>query len=398
MSDCILEDYRCVRDHSREICAPLEAEDYVIQSMPDVSPTRWHLAHTTWFFETFCLKKLPEYQPEQPAFEVLFNSYYNTVGEQFPRERRGLLSRPTVAEVWRYREQVDEAMVELLARPDRESIVSDEVLRTGLKHEQQHQELMLADLLHVFSCNPLHPVYRVDAVTDCDPAERLRWIDSASERVETIGFDESTQGTFCFDNELPRHRALLSPHAIANRLVTNGEYLEFIEDGGYEDPSYWLAAGWSTVQSDGWRAPLYWHLGEEGWYQFTLAGLRPVDENAPVCHVSYFEADAYARWSGCRLPTEFEWEVAVRDSGNGLLDAFGTRWQWTASDYAPYPKYSAPEGAIGEYNGKFMCGQKVLRGSSVATPEGHARLTYRNFFPPSMRWQFCGIRLATDLE
>ncbi|WP_461506319.1 ergothioneine biosynthesis protein EgtB [Rhodopirellula baltica] len=398
MSDSMLDAYRRVREHSRKICAPLETEDYVIQSMPDVSPTRWHLAHTTWFFETFCLKNLPNYEPEQPAFEVLFNSYYNSVGEQFPRDRRGLLSRPTVAEVWRYRDQVDEAMFELLARSDRDSIVTDEVLRTGLNHEQQHQELMLTDLLHVFSCNPLHPVYCVDAVTDCDPVEEVRWIESPVERIEPVGFDESSHGLFCFDNELPRHRALLSPHAIANRLITNGEYLDFIEDGGYDDPSYWLSAGWATVKSEGWQAPMYWHLGEEGWHQFTLAGLRPVDEKAPVCHVSYFEADAFARWSGCRLPTEFEWEIAVRDSGESMSDAFGSRWQWTASDYAPYPKYVAPEGAIGEYNGKFMCGQKVLRGSSVATSEGHARLTYRNFFPPSMRWQFCGIRLATDLE
>ncbi|MCC9644411.1 ergothioneine biosynthesis protein EgtB [Rhodopirellula sp. JC740] len=396
-ANSMLDLYKRVRQHSQTICEPLQTEDYVAQSMPDASPIRWHLAHTTWFFETFCLKQLPDYEPVHPAFEVLFNSYYNTVGEQFPRHRRGLLTRPTVREVWDYREQVDQAMLRLLARPDRETIVSDDVLRTGLNHEQQHQELMLTDLLHLFSCNPLHPVYRQDALPQSSAADALRWVEATKEQIQTIGYDPNLHGPFCFDNELPQHRVLLPTHAIANRLVTNGEYLQFIEDGGYRNPNHWLSAGWATVQAEGWNAPLYWQKRDEGWYQFTLAGLIPVDVDAPVCHISYFEADAYARWAGGRLPTEFEWEVAVRDSGSQLHDAFGSRWQWTSSDYAAYPKYNPPEGAIGEYNGKFMCGQKVLRGSSIATPDWHARLTYRNFFPPETRWQFSGIRLAKDL-
>lgn len=394
----MLEAYRAVRQRSKDICEPLATEDYGVQSMPDASPTRWHLAHTTWFFETFCLGAVAGYQPFDPAFETLFNSYYQSVGKLFPRDRRGMLTRPTVDEIWRYREQVDRAMESLLARPDRPHGVSDEVVRTGLNHEQQHQELMLTDIKHAFSCNPILPVYRDGLVEATSTDGLLRWVESNRERIENVGFDDSADGQFCFDNELPRHRALLGPFAIASRLVTCGEYRDFIDDGGYERPEHWLSAGWAMVQSNRWRAPMHWHSDGLGcWTEFTLGGVRPLSLQSPVRHVSYYEADAFARWSGHRLPTEFEWEVIVRNDPDELDDAYGNAWQWTASDYAGYPGYVPPAGAIGEYNGKFMCGQKVLRGSSWATPPGHSRAAYRNFFDPSTRWQFTGIRLAKTL-
>lgn len=405
-----------VRAFSERLVAPLAPEDCVIQSMPDVSPTRWHLAHTTWFFETFVLKRQPGYQLYDEHYEVLFNSYYNSVGEQFPRAQRGLLSRPTVAEVLAYRQQVDASLRRLL---ECESL-SEEVLsiiELGLHHEQQHQELMLTDIKHVLSCNPLFPVYdgRVrpfGKTSDC----RSGSTSFAGGLVE-IGFDGNG---FAYDNESPRHRVFLEPFALSNQLVTAGEYLEFMQDGGYRRPELWLSLGWSTVEQQAWQTPLYWHFKDGIWYYFTLAGLAPVDLATPVCHVSYFEADAYARWAGARLPTEAEWELAsqqipiaarfadnslaagetvhpspnVIDEDTTLAQMFGTLWQWTASAYSAYPGYAPPPGAIGEYNGKFMCNQYVLRGGSCATPSHHIRRTYRNFFPPDTRWQFSGIRLA----
>lgn len=424
-----------VRRHSHLLCQPLETEDYVIQSMPDVSPTRWHLAHTTWFFETFVLRHgLPGYRSPHPAFQLLFNSYYNTIGEQFPRPRRGLLSRPTVAEVFDYREHVDAAMHELLTEADVDE--NDDLLRVveiGLHHEQQHQELMLTDIKHVLSCNPLHPVYLSNG-TDLESVEwrvetnvanesgkiDLGWI-AYDEQLASIGHAGSG---FAFDNELPRHRTLVEDYQLADRLVTNREYLAFIDDGGYQTAPLWLSDGWTTIQNEGWQAPLYWVPRGDEWMQFTLHGLVPLDLDEPVCHVSYYEADAFARWAGARLPTEAEWEVAAAEcpvAGNFADDErfhpraasggegrgrnsrprhasprqmFGDVWEWTASAYSAYPGYRPAAGALGEYNGKFMCNQFVLRGGSCATPRSHIRLTYRNFFPPQARWQFTGIRLA----
>jgi len=414
----LLSRYRAVRRQTEVLCEPLCAEDQVIQSMPDASPARWHRAHTTWFFETFILKKFrPNYRPLNPAFEVLFNSYYNSVGEQFPRHRRGLLSRPTVAEVGHYRRAVDEQMSELIEQkgddPELQSL-----LEVGLNHEQQHQELILTDIKHMLSCNPLFPVYREREHNAAyrEPATQ-RWV-SCEGGITEIG---AGPDGFRFDNELPRHRLLLEPFQLSSRLVTNSEYLEFMQDGGYERPEFWLSLGWSVCKQEGWKAPLYWQSEEDGWSQFTLSGLRPVDLHEPVCHVSFFEADAFARWAGFRLPLEGEWETGVaslvgdcprtrsgnfveteafhpqpasREQQSHLLQAYGDVWEWTASPYVAYPGYVTPPGAIGEYNGKFMCNQYVLRGGSCATPGSHIRGTYRNFFPPEARWQFSGIRLA----
>jgi len=426
--------YREVRQATRRICQPLAVEDQVIQSMPDVSPTRWHLAHTTWFFETFVLREAdPNYRSPSQAYDYLFNSYYNTVGDQFPRPRRGLLSRPTVAQVWEYREHVDRQMAQWLNA----AAAADPLLRVvelGLHHEQQHQELMLTDIKHVLWCNPLFPAYREAAeasadddaadpatlpirhdvaATDHDPRD-LRWLRFA-EGVRQIG---RAGAGFAYDNESPRHRHFLEEFEIADRLVTNGEYLQFVKDGGYARAELWLSLGWQMVADNQWRAPLYWIQREDRWFEFTLRGLEPLELNAPVCHVSYFEADAYARWAGARLPTEAEWETAAAAQpingnfaesehfhpapveGDGADEHaeprqfFGDCWQWTASPYTAYPGYTAPDGALGEYNGKFMCNQYVLRGGSCATPASHIRLTYRNFFPPEARWQFTGIRLA----
>ncbi len=419
--------YRTMRKFSASLADPLQVEDFVIQSMPDVSPTRWHLAHTTWFFETFVLRAADAgYVSPDPAFEMLFNSYYNAVGEQFPRARRGLLSRPTVAEVFAYRRHVDERMAAFLERCD--DVEHAELLRVvelGLQHEQQHQELMLTDIKHVFSCNPLFPVYmpgRTDVVVRPSDASATRTDEDVhstfvcyDERLAEIGH---AGGGFAFDNESPRHRVFVENYALANRLVTNREYAEFISDGGYHTPQLWLSAGWSVVQDERWEAPLYWHERDGQWTQFTLHGLVPLAPDEPVCHVSYFEADAYARWAGARLPTEAEWELAAAelpiegsfaDAGvfhpqpasarresrpPSLEQMFGELWQWTASQYSAYPGYQPPAGALGEYNGKFMCNQFVLRGGSVATAKAHIRPTYRNFFPPEARWQFTGIRLA----
>jgi len=408
--------YLSVRRFTERLCAPLETEDFVIQSMPDASPTRWHIAHTTWFFETFLLARaMPAYRPFHPQFAYLFNSYYNAVGRQHPRPQRGLLSRPTVSEIRQYRAGVDRQVTALL---DNAAQLAEElrpIVEIGLQHEQQHQELMLTDIKHAFSCNPLLPTYRP---ADAAPDEAA----AAPATLEWVGFDEGLRWIGCagpgfsFDNEQPRHRVFVPAFELASRPLTSAEFLEFIADGGYARPELWLSDGWATVQQQGWCAPLYWRQSDGRWEQFTLSGLRPVDPHEPLCHVSFFEADAYARWAGARLPTEAEWEVAAEHAalaGNFVeserfhpaaaprgqtpgrpLQLFGDVWEWTASQYLPYPGFCAPAGALGEYNGKFMCNQFVLRGGSCATPGSHIRRTYRNFFPPAARWQFSGLRLA----
>jgi ergothioneine biosynthesis protein EgtB len=400
-----------VRRLSRAICEPIETEDYVVQSMPDASPAKWHLAHTSWFFEQFLLKPLlTGYSAFHPDFEYLFNSYYQSVGRMHERPHRGLLTRPTVREVLLYREHVDEHMQKLLhARSDDDRVLSLTTL--GLNHEQQHQELMFTDLLHLFSRNPLLPAYKSAPAEDStDGAAPLRFV-SFDGGIREIG---ASGKHFCFDNELPRHRTLVEPYALADRLVTNGEYLEFIRDGGYRRPEFWLSDGWSTVQREGWTRPLYW--AESLDREFTLHGLQPLQTAAPVCHVSFYEADAFARWAGARLPSEAEWEIAAESLpviGNllntgalhptsagvqaGLKQVFGDVWEWTSSPYVAYPGYQPPAGALGEYNGKFMCNQLVLRGGSCVTPQDHIRATYRNFFYADARWQFMGVRLARNL-
>jgi ergothioneine biosynthesis protein EgtB len=414
----ILARYREIRAFTERLCRNLEPEDCVVQSMPDVSPTKWHLAHTSWFFETFILKVwMPEYEPEIPEYAYLFNSYYNAAGSMHRRDLRGLISRPTLAQTFRFRRSIDEQIGELLEGADEELLGEIEpVFTIGLHHEQQHQELLVTDIKHVLAQNPLHPVY-------CERAERIesgsvgpiRFIEFP-ERIVEIGHDGRG---FSYDNEGPRHRALVPAFSLATRLVTNGEFIEFIEAGGYRKPEFWLSLGWTTINEQGWEAPLYWEKRDGRWWNFTLAGMRPVDPSEPVTHVSHFEADAFSNWSGARLPTEFEWEYAARDlpvEGNfvdreryqpapgeaapdhTLTQLYGDVWQWTRSASLPYPGYHAGPGALGEYNGKFMSNQIVLRGASCATSRSHARLTYRNFFQPEKRWQFTGIRLARDLR
>ncbi len=411
----MLARYRAVRALSARLCETLVTEDYVVQSMPDVSPTKWHLAHTSWFFETFLLKPhLTGYHSLHPQYDFLFNSYYNTLGERHCRPKRGFLSRPTVEETFAYRAFVDEHMEALLCGADDAQIAALEPLVTiGLHHEQQHQELMVTDIKHVFSENPLSPVYIVGSSVPSPPTPPLAWVDFP-EGLAWVGHEGSG---FAFDNEGPRHREFVSAFALASRLVTCGEYRAFMDDGGYARPEFWLSEGWATVQALGWQAPFYWERQDGAWHHFTLSGMHPVDDGEPVCHVSLFEADAYARWAGFRLPTEFEWEVASQGlpwAGNfvegslfhpqaappnapgALTQMFGDVWEWTRSQYTPYPGYAPPPGALGEYNGKFMCNQFVLRGGSCATSETHIRDTYRNFFPPDARWQFTGLRLAQD--
>ena len=391
-------DYAEVRGRSLALAAPLSEEDCCVQSMPDASPIKWHLAHTTWFFETFVLEAHEaEFRPQRAEFRVLFNSYYNGVGEKHPRAQRGLLTRPSLAEVREYRAAIDARMQALLvARADDTALRA--LVELGLQHEQQHQELMLTDIKHLLSMNPLQPAYAAASAASphCAGAQGApAWITQSGGAVE-IGH----AGTgFCFDNELPRHRVWLTPHALAARPVSNAEYARFVAAGGYADPRFWLAEGWDWLRANNITHPLYWRPARpseecaEGWDEFTLAGLQPLDPQAPATHLAYFECDAYARWAGARLPTEAEWEHAT---AAGRLSAGGQVWEWTSSSYAAYPGYRHAEGAIGEYNGKFMVNQYVLRGGSRATPAGHARISYRNFFPAGARWQFSGLRLARD--
>jgi len=413
----LLARYREIRATSVRLTAGLSPEDCLVQTMPDVSPAKWHLAHTTWFFETFVLDRIsPESAPTKPQFRVLFNSYYNAVGEQFPRSRRGTISRPTHAEVCEYRGQVDDAMEHLLGGECNLDARTAEIIELGLHHEQQHQELILTDVKHVFWSNPLRPpLINGEPTPPGSPAlNPSEWI-AFEGGVREIG---DGGGGFAFDNERPRHEVYVHPYQFASRLVTNGEYLEFIEAGGYRRPELWLSDGWDAVQAHGWSAPLYWARDGGAWRQFTLSGMRPLQLSEPVCHVSLYEADAFARFSGARLPTETEWENAAAEQplrgnfadsgrlhpatnvpvpGSAMQQLFGDVWEWTSSPYTAYPGYQPSAGALGEYNGKFMCNQFVLRGGSCATPPGHVRCTYRNFFPAEKRWQFTGIRLAKDI-
>jgi ergothioneine biosynthesis protein EgtB len=415
-----------IRKFTNALCVGLEPEDCVVQSMPDVSPTKWHVAHTTWFFETFILKKfVPGYRAEIPEYAYLFNSYYNAAGDMHRRDLRGLISRPTVSQAQRYRASIDSHIDDLLSNPD-ESLLDEmePILVLGIHHEQQHQELLITDIKHVLAQNPLYPVFRKpktagrSSATPDSQSSPLQFIDFEEGIVE-IGHDGDG---FAYDNEGPRHQALVHAFSLATRPVTNGEYIAFIEDNGYSRPEFWLSLGWMTVNEQRWSAPLYWTKRDGAWWNFTLSGLRRVDQSEPVTHISYFEADAYANWAGARLPTEFEWERAALScpiEGNfveteifhpvamvsavsadkprkGLHQIFGNVWEWTRSAYSPYPGYRAAPGALGEYNGKFMCNQYVLRGGSCATSRTHIRRTYRNFFQPEKRWQFTGIRLARD--
>ena len=377
------EEYLLIRKHSEEICEPLQTEDYVVQPIVDVSPPKWHLGHTTWFFETFILKPFsPEYKEFNSDYNYVFNSYYETVGARVIRTDRGNLSRPSVNEVYQYRAYVDEAMAKLLSCPVDEKIT--ELLHLGFNHEQQHQELLLTDIKYILGNNPLFPVYDLNWKDKNIPTSEPQMI-AIAEGVYEVGY--SGNG-FCFDNELSRHKVYLQNFAISTALVTNGEYLDFIEAGGYKNFSLWHAEGWDWVNNNQIVAPMYWGKMDDAWFNYTLNGLQSIDLKAPVTHVTYYEAYAFASWKGLRLPTEFEWEIAAQQLN------WGSRWEWTESAYLPYPGFSKAPGALGEYNGKFMVNQKVLRGASVATPQGHERNTYRNFFHPHLRWQFTGIRLA----
>ncbi|HEY1706784.1 MAG TPA: ergothioneine biosynthesis protein EgtB [Rhizomicrobium sp.] len=398
--------FRDVRSMTEWLACPLTAEDQSIQSMPDASPTKWHLAHTTWFFETVVLLPYCEgYRAFNPKFHYLFNSYYEALGARHPRPQRGMLSRPSAREILQYRDHVDAALEKFIPKITDARIAH--LVTLGLHHEQQHQELILTDIKHAFFQNPLHPAYVAHRLQTVRHAPAMTWIDRPGGVVE-IG--HGGEG-FAFDNEGPRHQVLLQPYRIASRPVTCNEYRNFIEDGGYARPEFWLSDGWALLQNHGWQAPLYWL--EDG-RMFTLNGLRPVSPDEPVSHVSLYEAAAYAAWAGKRLPTEFEWEAAAADrpvegnlldpmnvhphsaSGEGLIQLFGDVWEWTRSSYDPYPGFKPFDGTLAEYNGKFMVGQNVLRGGSCATPADHIRATYRNFFPASARWQFSGIRLAED--
>ena len=419
----LAERYRDVRQTSTRLCSPLSVEDHALQSMPDASPAKWHLAHTTWFFETFLLTpSLPRYKPAHPEFRNFFNSYYEAIGDRPLRALRHTLSRPSLAEVHSYRAAVDESMSDLLDC-DLSGELRDLIL-LGINHEQQHQELLVTDVKHGLWTNPLRPAYRENRVAhdlpragrgvrvlplDANVGFPLAWQKFAG-GLYHIGSDNVG---FSFDNEGPRHQVYLAPFRLASRLITNREYIDFMEADSYRKPELWLSEGWDTVRTNQWSAPLYWEKRDGHWLQYTMEGLQPVELDAPVCHVSYFEADAFARWAGARLATESEWEVAAQscavagnlldsdalrplpaESADGLTQMFGDVWEWTGSAYLAYPGFKPAAGAVGEYNGKFMCNQMVLRGGSCATPRSHIRASYRNFFPPHVRWQFMGIRLA----
>jgi ergothioneine biosynthesis protein EgtB len=415
----LVERYRAVRRATEDLCQPLQTEDYVIQSMPDASPAKWHLAHTSWFFEAFLLlPRATGYRPFDERFAFLFNSYYVNVGQRHARDRRGLLSRPSVAEIRDYRHHVDTRLAEWirgLGAPEVRDV--EPLLELGLNHEQQHQELLLTDIKHAFWVNPLRPAYRPAGTGPDTAPPPLEWL---SFEPGVRWFGHAGEG-FAFDNESPRHRAFIAAFAMASRPVTNGEYRGFVEDGGYRRPALWLSDGWAAAEREQWEAPLYWSRRDGAWLQHTLGGTRRLSDSEPVCHVSLYEADAYARWAGARLPEEREWELAAESApreGNfvesgrlhpapptaptaaprpePLRQLFGDVWEWTRSPYSPYPGYAPAAGALGEYNGKFMCNQFVLRGGSCATPADHVRATYRNFFGPHSRWQFAGFRLARD--
>ncbi len=435
--DVLRQRFQRVRETTRALCEPLTPEDMVVQIETFTSPSKWHLAHTTWFFETFILEAHePGFAPYDPSFRVLFNSYYHTLGDRHPRPRRGLLTRPGAGEVFAYRDTVEERLLKLLQTCDEATLAEfAPLLELGLQHEQQHQELLLTDVKLLLHANPVNPAYRDPPLSDADsPRDRpeegnpgaIRWL-AADGGVVEIGTDRDKraahasrgEGGFAFDNEMPRHRRFLEPFALADRLITNAEFQAFIDDGGYERPTLWLDEGWSIVEARSWRKPLYWRPdGDGAWLEYTLDGLRPLDPHRPVCHVSFFEADAFARWAGARLPTEAEWEHLAEDApiaGNfldsgalhprcapiersGARQLFGDVWEWTRSAHEPYPGYAPPPGAAGEYNGKFMCGSFVLRGGSCLTSADHIRPTYRNFFEPAARWQMAGIRLAREIS
>lgn len=407
--------YAKVRARSMALAAPLSAEDAMVQSMPDASPAKWHLAHTTWFFERFVLGTQPGYTPLDADWHYLFNSYYQSIGPAHARPQRGLLSRPSLEDVLQFRSVVDQRVIAALQAGSLDQQAQRQLV-LGLHHEQQHQELLLTDIKHALWSNPLQPAYRGDLVHATGVALPLAWVHSSEQIIEIGAPAWPANAAFAYDNESPVHRVLVPAHALANRPVSNAEFRQFVAAGGYADPAYWMSEGWSRCQQEQWQHPLYWDDGLER--EFTLAGWRAIDPDAPVCHLSYFEADAYARWAGARLPTEFEWEAAAAGrtpDGNladsdrlhpAALDAaqaggehvqlFGDVWEWTSSAYGAYPGFRTFEGNLGEYNGKFMCGQWILRGGSCATPADHIRPTYRNFFDPSARWQFAGLRLAKD--
>jgi ergothioneine biosynthesis protein EgtB len=413
----LLNRYLEVRKQTEYLCEPLEIEDYLIQTMANVSPTKWHLAHTSWFFETFILSNfIKNYKSYHPKFAYLFNSYYVQAGERHCRPKRGLISRPTVQEVYEYRHYVDEQMSTLLKYPHGNDLNRlYDVTEIGLNHEQQHQELMITDIKHVFSMNPLYPAYRHRDVTLSSDIPALHWVDFDG-GLMNIGH---VSDGFCFDNELPRHNTYIHSFQLANRLITNAEYLEFMKDGGYKRPEIWLSDGWNIVDRQNWNSPYYWEKRENEWWMITLQGPRKVNPSEPVCHISHYEADAFARWSNARLATEAEWEIASQhvpvegnlvesenyhpvpltdqDDSKSLYQMHGDVWEWTQSAYLPYPGYKPLTGALGEYNGKFMANQIVLKGGSCATPKSHIRKSYRNFFHPDTRWQFTGIRLARDI-
>ncbi len=410
--DSLIDEYHRVRSVSRDICAPLENDDYQVQSIAQTSPPKWHLAHTSWFFETFVLGRfIPKYKPFNPKFDFIFNSYYVTHGEIHPRAARGQLSRPTVEQIYDYRAYIDDQITRLMqSASDKDWPDLAEFIVLGINHEQQHQELLLMDIKHNFHANPLKPAYRENLPRPRGEMRPMSWV-LYGEGVYQIGHEGNA---FAFDNEAPRHDVFLNGFRLADRLITNAEYLDFINDGGYEDPVLWLSDGWSLIAEQGWKHPLYWQPNDDGWQQFTLGGLRPLNPAEPVCHVSYYEAEAYSRWAGKRLPLESEIEVVLAkkpfkgtfyESGllhpaparHGGAQWYGDLWTWTSSPYTPYPGFKPLNGAIGEYNGKFMSNQMVLRGGSCVTASDHIRASYRNFFYPNERWAFTGIRLADDI-